>query len=374
MAGSGRQCRNAAEGRAEPVAERGVEGDGAGPGFLGDGDGTSVGLHGLVDAGRDRGDEVTGLRVGFRPGIEPGVHARGDDVRASGDDLEAANGCPRARGGGGGLVHGDDRAGGRHHRVPAPGHQGGAGVVALAGHGEAPPPVGEDRRGHGHGLAEVDQAAALFDVQFDEESDPAERVPVGAEAFRVEPGAHGRFGERHAVRVDEGPGAVGVDAAGHQPRAEAGDPEPGALLLREDEHRAGPGRGEPGGLQPGDGVERRDDTERAVVGAAAGHGVEVAAGDDGIRAGCSPPGPDVAVAVGLAGETEALGALEEPGPQLEVGLLPEVAGVAAAATGTAGLGDLVEAGQQAVRERRCHSDSHIGTRRPRSLAASSARS
>ena len=136
----------------------------------------------------------------------------------------------------GGILHGDDRAGGGHQRVAAVDHRGGTGVIALAGHGEAPAAVGEDRRRHRHGPAQVDQAAALLHVQFDEEADPGEGLPVRAEVCGVKPGAAGGFRQGDPIGVDERAGPVGVDAAGQQPGAQAGDPEPGPLLLGEDEH------------------------------------------------------------------------------------------------------------------------------------------
>ena len=85
-----------------------------------------------------------------------------------------------------------------------------------------------------------------------------------------------------------------------------GHAEARALLVGEGDHRERPGRAHAAPLQRGDGEQRADDAERAVVRPAGRHAVEVAAGHDGARAGRAPPGPEVAVAVGLDVQAEPL--------------------------------------------------------------------
>ncbi len=174
------------------------------------------------------------------------------------------------------------------------------------------------------GVAEVDQAAALLDVQLDERADPGEGLVVAAQGARVAAGAAHRLGHRHAVVVGEAAGPVGPEGTGDDARPRAGDAEPGALLVGEvdDPHRAG--RGEAVVAQLVDRRERADDPERAVEGTPVGHRVEVRADDDaGVTGGhrgirVAPPRPLVAHPVG--GEVEAaFGALAgEPLAQVVV--------------------------------------------------------
>ena len=210
------------------------------------------------------------------------------------------------------------------HGVLALGERGGAGVVGLTGHVDPPAAVRPDVAADTDGVAELDQAAALLDVQLDERADPGERLVVAAEAGRVAAGAPHRLGHRHAVVVGEAAGPVGPQRPGDDPRARAGDAEPGALLVGEVDDPHGPGRGEAVVPQLVDRREGTDDPERAVEGATVGHRVEVRADDDagvpgghrGIRV--APPGPLVAHPVG--GEVEpAVGALAgEPLAQVVV--------------------------------------------------------
>ena len=129
---------------------------------------------------------------------------------------------------------------------------------------------------------------------------------VPADPGRVNPGGGGGAGERHPGRVGARRDRSRVDRAGHQLRPEAGDAEPGSLLLGERDHRDGPGRGEAARLEPGDGGERRRHAEGAVERAAAGHRVEVAPGGHGAGTALAPVGPDVAVPVWLDDEAERL--------------------------------------------------------------------
>ena len=113
------------------------------------------------------------------------------------------------------------------------------------------------------------------------------------------------------VAVAQRPGRLGSDDPGQQPAAQAGDAEPGALLLAERGHRDRPDRDAAAGAQQVDGGEPGHHAERAVERAAVGHRVQVAAGHDragarwrwpagaaGRAGGGIPPGPQVAVAVG----------------------------------------------------------------------------
>ena len=132
-----------------------------------------------------------------------------------------------------------------------------------------------------------------------------------------------RLGHRHAV-ASASPGPVGVERAGDDPRAGAGDAEPGALLVGEvdDAHRAA-------GVKPvlAQQVHARrapHDAERPVEGAAVGHRVEVRADDDaGVPGGdrgvrVTPPGPLVAHPVGREVEASGGALAGEPLPQVVV--------------------------------------------------------
>ena len=142
-----------------------------------------------------------------------------------GRGCEPPDGCPRVgRPPGQGLDrdHGPGRG---DHRVVSIGHARGARVVALAGDDDPPPAVTQDGRGDGHGSVEVDQAAALLDVQLDEGVDAAQRFGVGSQVGRVEPSTCACLGEGGAVVILERQRALGGDRAGHEPRAEAREAE-----------------------------------------------------------------------------------------------------------------------------------------------------
>ena len=74
-------------------------------------------------------------------------------------------------------------------------------MVALSGELSRQRPWPRIERADGHGLAEVDQPAALLDVQLDEGADAAQRLRSRAQVGRVEPVGAGRLGEGVAVRV-----------------------------------------------------------------------------------------------------------------------------------------------------------------------------
>ena len=132
------------------------------------------------------------------------------------------------------------------HRVVAVGQPGGAGVVGLAGQVEAPPAVRPDAVGDADRGGPVDQGDG-----------PARRaarrsVPTRRSVSSSRPRCAGswpaaRIASASVVpsRSAQAAGLVGVQRAGQQPRAGAGDAEPGALLVGEadDRRAAGPGRG-----------------------------------------------------------------------------------------------------------------------------------
>ncbi len=76
-------------------------------------------------------------------------------------------------------------------------------------------------------VAEVDEGLALLDAPLDERADPAQRLGVGAEVGRVAPGLGHRLGQGDAVGAAQRRDPVGVELAGQQPRARAGDAEAG---------------------------------------------------------------------------------------------------------------------------------------------------
>jgi hypothetical protein len=145
--------------------------------------------------------------------------------------------------------------------------------------------VADDRGSDGDGLIGVDQTDALFDMEFDEGTDSGQPRLVTPDPIRIEAIATGDVGEGVTGGVLETECPVGVDGAGEQSRAEAGDAEARALLLGEHCQGEGPGglvecaRG----LEHVEGRQRRGDTEWTVEFASAGDGVEVGSGDDGVR-------------------------------------------------------------------------------------------
>ena len=175
----------------------------------------------------------------------------------------------------------------------------------------------------GDGSAEIDQAPALFDVQLDVGAEAGESRRLGTEVPGVVVGAAHGLVEGQPLGVAERPGPVGVQGAGEQPAAGAGDPEAGTLLVGEghDRHRAVGGT--TAGPQGVEGREGRHDPERPVEGSAVGDGVEVAAdGQHVVGGGVAPPGPEVAGAVRLDGQPPVPGRVREPVPHRQVGVGP----------------------------------------------------
>jgi hypothetical protein len=182
------------------------------------------------------------------------------------------------------------------HRVATIVQRSCAGVVGFAREVQSPPAVRPDRAAHADGGLE---RAPLFDVQFDEDADALEELRVRADQGRVQAlGRHG-LGPAHAVAVAQVAGPGRVDRAGHQPRPEARDAEPRALLLGEDPNAQGAAGRHTALAQQVDRRQRRHDAQRPVEGAAVRHRVQVAAGGDraGRRSRAVPPGPQVAVPV-----------------------------------------------------------------------------
>ncbi len=210
-------------------------------------------------------------------------------------------------------------------------------MVTLPGDGQLPPPVADDRCADCEGRIEVDQPAALLDVKLHEVADPPECVVVLAEMSRVQPVGSCSLCEAHAIGVPEVPCRIRIDPARQQPRSETGNSETGAFLFRK--HRDGqrPLRLHAPLLQDVDGGECRSDPEGPVKRAAAGNGVQVAAGDEcavpravaALRAGV-PPGPEDAVAVGLDLEAAPGCLLLEPRPQVQLRVGEDRPGVPAA--------------------------------------------
>ena len=232
---------------------------------------------------------------------------------------------------------------------------------------EPPPAVRPDRRRDGDRPVEVDQTAALFDVQFDEGGDPAQRCGVTSDVVRVAARAPDRFGHRDAVLVGQCAGAVGVEGAGDQPRAAAGNAEAGTFLVAEVDDPDRTGGPEPLVPQGIHGQQRRHHTERPVERAAVGHRVQVRAADDtGRLVRVTPPGPLVPGRV-LDEVEPARGALVgEPVAQRAVLVRPGESPVSTGGRPT----DRRELRPQTVEG---HQPSFIGTRTPRSAATSSAR-
>ena len=120
--------------------------------------------------------------------------------------------------------------------------------------------------------------------------------------------------EGDAVPVPEHPRVVPRHRARRQAGPEAGQSEPGALLLHEHADAEGPRGREAAVAEQVDGGQRADHTERSVVRAAVEHGVEVGAGEDSRAGGRRrpPPGDRVAEAVPLDLQAPRGALLDEP--------------------------------------------------------------
>ena len=147
----------------------------------------------------------------------------------------------------------------------------------------------------------VDQRAALLDVQLDEGADPAQRPRRPGRARR---GRRRRARIASAIVVPSASvsaaGPVGVERAGEQPGAGAGDAEPGALLVGEAGDADRPAGSAAARPSRSSAAKADDDAERPVERAAVGHRVEVAADDEARAAGVGirRPRPQVAGPVG----------------------------------------------------------------------------
>ncbi len=348
--------------------------DAARPGLLGHLECAAVRGGGVLGRGGDRLDDGAGHGVLAGSGIEPELGGRRDHVRPAGDRSESSDRRSGVRRGTGDPGHGGDGCCGRDDRVTPVAHERRARVVALPGEPEAPAAVPEDVRRERDGRPEVDESAPLLDVQLDERADAGQTIRIRTDGGRVDAGGGEHCLQAGAVRIGQRERAFRADGTAQQARPEAGDTEACALLLGEDGDRRRSRRAVPLLLQTHDGVERRDDAERAVEGAAAGDRVEVRARDERIGPRCAPPCPGVAVPVVLDVEAEALRPLDEPVAEVALGVVEQVPGVPAADGVPPDLGDLGQP-REDRRARVGHAQtSHMGTRRPRSRATSSARS
>ena len=284
----------------EPVGEGGVEPGGGRPALP-----RHLGPQ-LARAVGELLDECPHLVLLRAAGVEPAGDVRGDGVdpaRGDGHLADRGHAAPLR----GDVARPQDEVGIPEHGVAAVLEAGGAGVVGLAGEVEAPAPVRPDVAGDGDRRAEVDERAPLLDVQLDERADPTQGLLVRSELVRVAAGRAQGLGVGGAVGVGEREGPLGGQLAGQDPGAGAGDPEAGALLVDEVDHRQGHVGRNAGRAQGVDGRERRDHAEGSVEGTAVGHRVQVRADRDPGTAGrhrvvdgagaVPPPGPLVADAV-----------------------------------------------------------------------------
>ena len=162
------------QGGHHPVAQRGVEVHGGRDRLLGVvqvhamGHGGGAGLRQHVVHDRVQPGLVR------RPGVQPGGHRRTDRV-----DRARVHGQLADRGQGpvpgGRTARGQDRGGGRQHRVAAVAEPGGPGVVGAPGERQPPPAVRPDPLRHPDRGVQVRERAALLDVQFHVRADAREQ-------------------------------------------------------------------------------------------------------------------------------------------------------------------------------------------------------
>jgi hypothetical protein len=192
-------------------------------------------------------------------------------------------------------------------------------VVPLPGDAELPAAVAQDRGADSHWLVQVNQPPALLHMQLHKQAQLLEGLVIGADEPGILPVRGSDVGIGVAVRVLEPAGLVRVQFTGQQPGTQAGDAEPRALLLGKNSDGQRPAGAEPAGLQDIDGDQRRSDTQRTVVRAAARNGIEVAAGRNSVpprACGGVPPCPDDAVVVCMDVEAAPFRLLNEPAPQV----------------------------------------------------------
>ena len=121
-------------------------------------------------------------------------------------------------------------------------------MVALAGEGQAPAAVPEDRIAHGDGRTASGmvgvllgvQSLALFHMQLDEIPDTSQRDLVAAHPCRVQAVGGGHLGEGVSLRITQVQRLGRIDGAGEQARSQASHPEAGPFLLGEDRQRQCP--------------------------------------------------------------------------------------------------------------------------------------
>src|SRR5215211_8663093 len=73
------------------------------------------------------------------------------------------------------------------HGITAIAEPGGAGVIGFARNVNPPPTMGPEPIANRHSLTDVDQEAALLDVQLNKGPDASQRLGVGADAVRLPP-------------------------------------------------------------------------------------------------------------------------------------------------------------------------------------------
>ena len=123
------------------------------------------------------------------------------------------------------------------------------GQISLATPSGTPAPA-SPRAPPGSGIRPCSMCSSMYSPMR------ASRAGSAPDGRRVVAGGGHRLGERDARVVAQGERALGGHRAGEQPRPEAGDPEPRALLVREGDHRDRPVGQPSGGLQSLDGGER----------------------------------------------------------------------------------------------------------------------
>src|SRR5439155_4106713 len=154
--------------------------------------------------------------------LEQHFSRTGDDARCAGIEGDAAGGPHRAWAASGreALVDINAKSGEREACVPADGHPRGAGVVLLAGEGDAVLPDPDDGRDDSDSEAAAFERLALFDMSFEISDMPVAFVPRAGAAG--EPGVaqrvtHALAAVPVACRVDIGFGdAADIGAAAEE--------------------------------------------------------------------------------------------------------------------------------------------------------------
>ncbi|KAI1693725.1 hypothetical protein Ddc_22561 [Ditylenchus destructor] len=182
------------------------------------------------------------------------------------------------------LAYRGHYAGRAHQGIAADVHGGGAGVVGLAFDHDLHAADTDDVGDHADGQLAAFQHGALFDVQFDECGGAVGAAQGGVERGRVAADAGDALGQRFAVGVAGGQ-HVGAELAAERAAADARNSVVAGLFGQEVDDLEVVLQFDALFLQGVGDFDAGQHADDAVEAAAAGHGVAMRAGGDGLAGG-----------------------------------------------------------------------------------------